>query len=364
MKISSFVRPFCLATTALLITFTTSHVYLKHDLFAPYRSPLPPAPVTLLKHFNEIEAAILKAEKKDLSKRERAIIRGLHWVIRFADKDDHFNIIFPFLVSLLHEMHRNKERIQQSIIADLALKTCFARAQENLSAIFRRDESGRWLLIGILPVLHSYPKYQPRFFEFYREHFASFPATYQQKNGVGFVDAIKKRNYRAMGDYVIDTSFLHHYLAKEKNPKINLPDNLFPNYLKQLEQFEYSQNRQLTDADFIEQSFFATHVIFVLSNYGEIPITNDNNSQRAQKYLDDTWNIIRNRIGYLDLLAEYAQCFKIMQRNKDARIEDAEHLLFDLQRKDGSWGSARDFAADPYNAFHPIWSVLTALNQS
>lgn len=125
------------------------------------------------------------------------------------------------------------------------------------------------------------------------------------------------------------------------------------------EEFDYSIKDISDSVTFIDAAFLATHVVLVLTNYGENPVVVDRNIIKAQKVLEETYQRVRH-MGYVDLLAEYLQCFKILKPGRDTRVCEFEDLLFGSQRADGSFGMQSDFRSNAYNAFHPTWSVLTA----
>ncbi len=348
---------------AFLFVLLVASLRFFGEPFLAYKSPIPkPKTQQPLKYSQPIDDVINETLKLELSLREKAIILGMRWAIHFADKDTNFNFIFPYYILFLHEMTFSEDRVHQREIAQLAMRMSLARAQVKLAKLYPKNEDGRWKLIAILHILLKYPEYKTPFLDFFREHFAHYPSTYTPSEGVGFSAAIQTQNYQIMGDYLINTSFLHYYLAKTKEPELALPANFFPEYLKKLEKFDYDLTHQTGDNNFMESAFLATHVVLILTNYGEFPIKDDINKRKAQAYLEATFDQVSNEVGNLDLLAEYVQSLKILNPGKDPRIAGLEKLLFGLQRADGSWGSLQDFNSNPYDAFHPTWSVLTAIN--
>lgn len=355
-------RVFLATVVVIMFVLLVGYLRFKHDPFFAYRAPLKKVESESLKHFQAVDEVIKNALSLELSPRERAIILGMRFVIRFADKDVNFKFIFPSYLLLLHEMTSSEDRKYQREIAQMAVRASLLRAQKILPELYLKNESGRWQLIGILHILLKYPEYKTSFFDFFRERFGNYPATYTQNEGISFSTAIKTRRYKILGDYLINSSFLHYYLAKINEPELVLPQDLFPRYLREFEQFDYDVTHPISDNQFIDSGFLATHVVLILTNYGEFAIKDDSNMRKAQAYLEATLNQVQHDLGYLDLLAEYVQCLKILNPGKDPRILDLEKLLLGLQRPDGSWSSWQDFKSNPYDAFHPTWSVLTAIN--
>jgi len=70
---------------------------------------------------------------------------------------------------------------------------------------------------------------------------------------------------------------------------------------------------------------------------------------------------VRNRVNDLDLLCEYLYCFRQFGQASAGFLKEGEGYVLSLQRADGSWGKADDFAGDPYDQLHPTWTAITLL---
>lgn len=356
LKIFGFIVLFIFSSFILI-----GYVGPKFDPYIAYHSlsKSPPKEKTL-NYFQPVDDLIKNKLTENISSREKAIIEGLRFVVRMVDDEKKFDFIFPSFILLVYEMIQSHGRIHQKEVAELTLRMSLARAQNRLNKIFPlNSEERKWQLIGMFHILHHYAEYSAPYFDFYRRHFLS--STHEPVHEIAFKDAIKQRSYKTIGHYLINLSFLHYYLRMAKNLDFPLPQDRFLEYLKDFEAFDYDFSHEPNSEEFVDSGFLATHVILVLTNYGQFPIKNDINKQKAQKYIDDTLDKTRFQLGYLDLLAEYLQCLKILHTGQK-HIAELEKLLFELQRPDGSWGTARDFNSNPYNAFHPTWAVLTALN--
>lgn len=314
-----------------------------------------------LRYFVDIDNDITAALKQSLSQREKAILKGMQFVIRVADKENNFQNFFSSFLLMLHEMTRSENRIHQRKIAERAIEKSLARAVQMLPETFPDNEINRWQLISTLQIVEKYPQFKSEFHAFYKKRFAHYPKIFTAEKGMSFQDAMKNKQYRIIGDYLIYTSFLYYYLASSPQTYEYLPEDRFKIYLKQFENFAYDLDIKVA-VDFIELAFLATHVVLVLTNYGEFALTNNVNVEKAKHFIEATLNKVRDDLQYLDLFAEYVQCLKIFNDGDQKRIIAYEKLLFDLQRDDGSWGTERDFRSTPYDVIHPTWAVLTTLN--
>lgn len=350
----------------ILFTSLSALAHSPYDVLESYQDKGPKGqinPAQTLIYYNQVEKLIRDKLKLKLSQKEASILKALKWVIIFADKDINFDFLSSNFLIFLHEMTLRKERKHQKEVAELFLKTSLARAYKKLESLYPKTSDAAWKFIALLPITEKYPEFKQKFRDFYTQQFASLPKAEFEQDKINYSKAIKNKSYQAIYDYLISASFLHYYLQNSKTPVGDLPEDYFLEALKELEVINYDLNLALSDMKFIDLGYLATHVMLVLTNYGSLPIKDSLNKQKAQAYIEATLNKVRHELGYLDLLAEYIQCLKIVKPDGDLRIAKFEKLLFDLQRNDGSWGNEESINADPYTAFHPTWAVLTALNQ-
>lgn len=302
----------------------------------------------------------IKPQQKQIDKLDE-ILAGLHWLVVFIDDDERFVDLFSDFVIFSHELSRNKNYPVLSEIGEHLLTRCLQRAQYDLDKIFSSDPAGLWDFIGILPIVAEVPELREVYFQFYRSRFAKLPKQAYQSEGLAFNEAVASNNYQVIGDYLIDTSFLHYYLLKSDKPPIILPPDDFRVHMKAFEVFEYPMALDSHSDAFSELAYLATHVVLVMTNYGELNLKADVNSDKVSHFLDASYAEVRFELNDLDLLAEYLQSLKILNSRQDSRIIETESFILSLQRSNGSWGTQADFAGDPYEAFHPTWAVLTAL---
>ena len=151
-----------------------------------------------------------------------------------------------------------------------------------------------------------YPKFEAAYRDFYHPQF-SF-----NDEGFNFQKALDSKSYQEMYEHLVYTSFLHYYLAKAKTPISRLPADSFLEDLKKLEQFEYKQDYAVKSDEFVQLGYLATHVLLVLTNYGQMAIKDGVNTRKAADYIIATFGKVRDQLGYLDLFAEYIQGLKIV----------------------------------------------------
>lgn len=331
------------------------------DPFAAYRN-FEKKPLDLkgekLEHFDE-EALLLREKLTlDLSRKERAILAGLHFVLNFVDADKHFKFLFPDFLLLMHAMSHSHGRVHQKEVAKAIIKKALKRGYAHLKEFFPQDEMAGWRFSGIFPVLAHYPEEEKRYFEFYKQQ---WPRIKDSKAPDARVlrEAMARSEYKELFNFLVFSSFPHWYLHKVKTPPVPMPEDKYPSYLKAFEEFTY-KDHAYNSTQFRNLGYLATHIPLILTNYGEYPLKDSLNAKKAEDYINASFEKAR-LAGDFDLYAEYIQCLKMY--GKDARTSELEDFLYDLQRPDGSWGSDRDFKKNAYTAIHPSGAAMMALNQ-
>ena len=314
-----------------------------------------------LQHNQAIESQIRESLKQTSDPKEAAILGGLHWLLGFIDKQDNFEAVFSDFIILSAELARAEKRPLQRQVATQLLNATLARGAQQLSQLFPADNEGLWDFIGILQVAWASEVHRTAYVDFYQRQFASVDKL-EYDSELSFAESITKANYEVIGDYLIDTSFLYYFRQKYPGSDIHLPPEQFETYLQQLTQFDYNLSHQYASNEFSDLAYLATHVVLVLTNYGELAVIEGDNTKKVARYIDASYQDVRFKLGDIDLLAEYLQCLKILFKGNEPRVENTEEFLLSLQRSDGSWGSLKDFTEEPYIQFHPTWAVLTGLN--
>jgi len=338
----------------------------KDDPFASYKDfikkPFNIEPKDL-KHYQEEERMIRDKLKLDLSKRERVILAGLHWLITYMDKDDRFEFAFPDFMLLMNSLKNSENRIHQKEVVTNIIRKSLARELKNLRHLDIDDDNSRFELIRMINIAYPYKDLHQRYLDFYSTHYGNkAKEPYKSLDG-DFLQALKKNNHKSIFGHLLQTSFLHHYLNKMSGVSDGLPKDKFPEYLREFESYNYNKDLPVGN-ELRDLGYLATHIPLYLTNYGEFLLQGSVLARKAGEFLDATLDKVRYQLGDFDLLAEYVLCLKMLNPKGDSRIKELEQFLFDLQRPDGSWGSSRDFDENPYTAIHPGGAALMAINSS
>lgn len=338
------------------------------DPFARYRGPSG-GKVSIqekgLTKFADAEKLILQKLKLDLSQRERAILGGLHYLITSLNEDSHFDGVFSDFILLLTTLSHSEDRVHQRDVIDVITRTSLARAQDRLPLIYKSDEKSRGNFLYILQALWRYKNFQGPYFDFYRRTFKPIPDNVFQQLRHNFALTIATADYRGMFGLLVGPAMVHFYRAKEtSSPALNLPKDDFVDYLKDFEKFRYIDDHPALTNQFRDLGYLATHVVLLLTNYGEFPLPGKKISRDAANYIEASLARVEKELGDFDLFAEYIQCIKLISRGRDERISRFEKFIYDLQRTNGAWGSDFDFMQSAYTAIHPTGAALMALNQS
>lgn len=357
------IRAFSALLILGLATFLVGYARYKYDPFSAYRDfvkkPVEIKPKNL-KHFAMEEQLIRDKLKLELSKKERSILSGLHWVITLVDDEKNFKPLFADFLLLMDALSNSHGRINQKEVVMAISKRTLTIGQGQLKEIFKSDPDSGWRYIGLFPILTKYPEFESSYFDFYKKQWPNLN-TDQAPPVKEFQKAMAKLEYQELFNFLVITSFPHYYRQKAKELPFLLPDDRFPEYLKEFENFSY-QEHPINDPQFRSLGYLATHVPLVLTNYGEYELSEGVNMQKVQDYLKASFENAR-KLGDFDLFAEYIQCQKMYGPDDSPQVKDLEKFIFDLQRPDGSWGSKRDFTTVPYTAIHPSGAALMALNQ-
>jgi hypothetical protein len=335
------------------------------DPFKPYRQaqekPLAIEKQTLT-NFGVEEALIREKLKLSLSQRERSILAGLHWILGLVDDDETFFFIFSDFLLLMNVLGNSEDRDHQREVVLSIIKTSLGRAEKKLASIYKHDENSRAAFICMLQALSRFPEYYDTYVEFYNKHFPK-PPNNDAKDDEEFANAMSNKDYKTLFDHLVASSLLHFSLKKLPKDLMVLPKDRLQVYWKNFESFDYPDHAVFSQ-EFRTLGYLVTHVVLGLTNYGEFPIDQSKNRQKAEDYIEASNDKVSNQLGDFDLFAEYVQSIKIFSDGQDKRVDKLEDLIYGLQRSDGSWGSKRDFTTNPYTAIHPTGAALMALNQS
>jgi hypothetical protein len=106
--------------------------------------------------------------------------------------------------------------------------------------------------------------------------------------------------------------------------------------------------------------YLATHVFYVLSDYGRLRPHPDQ-APAVYRYLRAEFDPLL-RAGDVDLVAELVEVFRMMgfEADRDRMVCQGTRFLLEAQRADGSFGDWQS-ERDAYDAIHPAWTAVHAL---
>lgn len=319
-------------------------------------SPQPAAAGELTR--GDIPARIRAALARTHDPRERAILKGLAWLHDFVAPDDTLDAIFSNYVMMLNELTTQRARPAVTPIAQMMLRHAVRRAHGRMGRLFAADEDGK---IDFLQILHVFRKWgsEDSYMIFFKRRFPrGFTIDYKDI----FEDAVDGLDYDDLGTVLIDTSFFD--LLRMKYPKLDdvLPEANFERFLRGIEEIPFVELYEEDPEWYSEQNYFVTHIVFAAMYYGEGPAPRGPLMDQVRAYLEREFATVRHRVGDLDLLAEFVHSLKILGRGHTPQVAEAVRHMLAVQNEDGSWGTPEDFEQGPYEAFHPTWAVILALN--
>ena len=357
-----FIIPRLISAVILLGLLAQNISYADNDPYFAYRE-VNKKPLDIkakeLKHFAKEEELIRQKLELKLSQRERAILAGLHWILTLADDDANFKFLFNDFMLLMNALRNSNGREHQKEVVEAISKKALKRGLLHLNELYDTEEMAGWHFIGLFPIIVHYPDLEQGYFAFYKRQWPKFSLK-KSPTLAEFNETMKDLDYQGIFEVLVSTSFPHYYIKENQTPKVPMPEDKFPQYMKELEKFNYI-DYPIKDTQFRNLGYLATHIPLVLTNYGEFPLKDGINTKKAREYIEKSFEKVWE-LGEFDLFAEYIQCLKMFQPN-DSRIKKLEDFIYSLQRSDGSWGSERDFKTNAYTAIHPSGAALMALNQ-
>ena len=149
---------------------------------------------------------------------------------------------------------------------------------------------------------------------------------------------------------------IHSFFAYKAGVVLGTP---FINVLKHLPEFRpYTGHDMLEWEDYFDQCYMITHVIFVLSNWGELSL--DQNMFPHEYFF-----IIRNLpvhmyTGDIHLVSEFLECLRIFGTPDSSElIQKGITLLLENQNVNGSWDSNK--GTDAYTQYHATMCACQAM---
>lgn len=290
--------------------------------------------------------------------KERAILAGLHWMVRYLEEERHFRSVFSDYVLALHELTLfEKQRPWVEVVRGI-LRRSFARAWPAREKIFAKSVAGKWDFVSMIYLLYQHGIPHEPYLHFYHSY---FPAG-EETQGKSFERAFRERDYDRLGDFLIDACFLDLLLRKYPRVPFRLPHNRLATYVRRLDNLPLIHSFTSNPDGYHHQNYFVTHVILSMNHYSESPLLDTPLSRRMLAYLKREFATVRYRVGDIDLLAEFVYSLKCYGLEDALMVQEAQQFLLAQQRPWGAWGKAADWRGSAYDAIHPTLAVITALN--
>lgn len=314
-------------------------------------------PVFRSRHNPKTVAKLRAAMTRTASRLERALLAGLHWVVKLIDDDDNFDEAFGDYTTMMSEMAIYGKGSTPGKLAAELLRSAFHRARDRLPWIFEKDLADKGDFITILYMLYKFNIPKGPFIKFYRTY---FPKGQPRPHKATFEQAFRKKNYDVMGTHLIDEAFLDIFELKHPGNPFKLRKSKLKRYIGMLDKLPFIHSKSNVKG-FSDQNYFITHIVLAINHYGETPFPDTALTRRIYKYLVKHLPVIRHEVKDLDLLAEFVYCFRIYGKADRPDVQEAVTYMLDLQHGDGSWGTDEDFSGTLYQVMHPTWAVLTGL---
>lgn len=303
----------------------------------------------------------LKSKK---SEETRAILNGLKWCVEFTANEERFDYIFSDYVQMLAELAQNRTDPDIESFATRLIKHAMERAQYRFSSIFPLTPAGKWDFISIIPALCKFNIDKKLFFDYFT---FNFELVRHDPYDLTFEQAVVAHDCDLLGDVLIDYSYLDNVHLQCGKPDYNLPENDFSARIQKVIHLPFRYSFGSGEDDYSDQNYYITHLVFVMTHYGDTPLENGEFpafKHRILNYLLGHFHTIRYQVDDLDLLAEFAQCLKMYGKENIPMVKEAVRYLLSKQLKDGSWQDPDENYEDPYDEFHPTWAVMSALSYS
>lgn len=303
-----------------------------------------------------------KIELKLLTEKDRArrsVLKGLAWAVRFVEDDENLDFVFSSYVLMLRELTlREDDEFMSGVASDL-IREAFDRIVPRLDGAFPAHNSGKWDFISILPFIYQFDVDDRPFLEFYNRQFSK---DHKPAYSTPFEEALEAYDYDLLGDYLIDYTFLHFLNVSHPGHGFNLPEDRFEEFIDEVSRLPLIHNCESDETDYYNLNYYVTHIVFVVTDYGQVKMTDEALRGRMVDYLQENLKPVVNDVGELELMAEFIHCLNMLGHGDSQDVRMTIEKLIEAQHEDGSWGTKEDFAGDPYDQLHPTWAVMTALH--
>ena len=323
------------------------------------KKPFPVNPAgSASQKYNRDEIRMLRYElkHKSMDMQRAAVIKGLLWLLDFVQDDGNFKFIFTNYIPMLYEVSViNDDQVIRNNARRL-IKNEGLRGEAYLESIFDENNiEDIILLIGILEQTGAPPH---KYIEYYNKNLKGYDG---EQCRADFYRAVKNLDYDKLTDGLCEYSHFRFAYKRGKNSDLRLPKDYMNEFFTACAAllFKYTIS---DESGYHDQNYYATHVVFVMTGYGEYRIADIDFTRKLKKYLFNNFQIVRTKVHDIDLLGEYVECMKIFGQSQRADVRESINFIISQQNPDGSWVKKRDKDYDPYDLFHPSWTSITALH--
>lgn len=286
---------------------------------------------------------------------EERLRAALDWAASYLAEPAHLARIGPDYLLMLDELRLNPGHRHLARRAGTLLRRSARRMAGALPTHFPPDARGQARFVAAAPYLYRYgdPARLDRYYRLALAGEARPPAA-------RFAAALVERDYGALTDALLEGWAVRRLAGLRPSLAGLLPRVPWRDWLAALTRLPWVPPAA---ADvYSAQAYFATHLVYALSDFGARPPPDGVLAGRLASYLWRAWPDVAGRLNDTDLLAEFVHCLKILGHGADPRLRAAQARLARRQRPNGGFAGAYDLIGDPYDRFHPTWTVLTALN--
>ena len=301
-------------------------------------------------------------------KRKGAVLKGIQFIFKLAQDKENFDYFGNDIIQCFYDIAKvTGEPIRSQSL--MFLEQVGNRWKDELTAEgWKEDKDGKPTVQEIINVVigmycleriaisHKFKKEVMECVSIYNatDYYGWDPDTENaptEKTQLPTEKRQLKSPYRIMSNALI-----HSFFAYKAGVVLGTS---FVNVLKHLPEFRpYKGHDMLEWEDYFDQCYMITHVIFVLSNWGELSL--DQNMFPHEYFF-----IIRNLpihmyTGDIHLVSEFLECLRIFGTpDSSDLIQKGITLLLENQNVDGSWDSNK--GTDAYTQYHATMCACQAM---
>lgn len=218
---------------------------------------------------------------------------------------------------MLNELNLSKPEGLVAKKAEALLQRSFDRVSGHLDWVFESNVDGLWDYISMLSLVEKWDINGRKNVDYQDIH---YPEEINFAYEEDFQKALESRNYDVLSDILIDTSFACYYTKRFPACAAQLPKTGFVEYIDKIVSLDPTHKWTTVVQGYSDQNYYIAHVVFVLSDYGEMPLLDTRLARKVKEYL----------------LAEFVHCLKMFGEGRCPEVQEAIRFLLTKQDSDGS----------------------------